>query len=195
MPTPHHDLLASGPAAGFDDPVGMLYACHGRIRRQLDTLRRLAGHLATHGADHEAQRAAAAVLRYFDTAGPHHHADEEEGLFPLVRTWAARCPDAPGAARAVQTMDRLEQGHRDMDAAWQRLRPWLEAIRDGNGAALPAAALNDWHSLYAAHLPMEEEDVFALAAACLSPAQLAGLSRAMAERRGVPWPPPGGLAV
>jgi hypothetical protein len=43
------------PAAGFEVPLEMLSACHGRIERQCQTLLRLAPHLATHGPDQAAR--------------------------------------------------------------------------------------------------------------------------------------------
>ena len=62
----------------------MLAACHGRVESQCDTLRRLLPHVAAHGADVQAREAAVAVMRYFDTAARHHHADEEVDLFPAL---------------------------------------------------------------------------------------------------------------
>ena len=70
--------------AGFDEPIEMLKACHERIERQLSTLERLLPHLAANGCDGEARQAAANILRYFNEAGPHHHADEEQDLFPFL---------------------------------------------------------------------------------------------------------------
>ena len=85
-------------APSFDDPLGMLRACHGRIERQLVTLGRLVRHLPEHGAGcRRARRGARAILRYFDTAAPNHHADEEASVFPRL---LARAPDARDADRA-----------------------------------------------------------------------------------------------
>jgi ATP phosphoribosyltransferase regulatory subunit HisZ len=44
----------SAPAVGFEVPLEMLAACHGRVEAQCATLRRLVGHLARHGADRQA---------------------------------------------------------------------------------------------------------------------------------------------
>src|SRR5512137_386080 len=71
-------------APGYDDPLGMLAACHRRIERQLGTLERLQRHLPVHGCDADARAAAAGILRYFDNAAPHHHADEEDSVFPRL---------------------------------------------------------------------------------------------------------------
>src|ERR1700674_5599716 len=69
---------------GFDDPLEMLLACHRRIEKQLDTLKRLRAHLEARGVDAEASAAAQAVLRYFLKAAVDHQEDEEEDLFPLL---------------------------------------------------------------------------------------------------------------
>jgi iron-sulfur cluster repair protein YtfE (RIC family) len=74
----------SAPAVGFEVPLEMLAACHGRVQHQCETLLRLVTHLQTHGADRPAQEAASAVMRYFDTAARHHHEDEEQDLFPAL---------------------------------------------------------------------------------------------------------------
>lgn len=81
----------SAPAVGFEVPLEMLAACHGRVQHQCKTLLRLVTHLQTHGADRPAQEAANAVMRYFDTAARHHHEDEEQDLFPaLLESMATR---------------------------------------------------------------------------------------------------------
>src|SRR5260221_11412289 len=96
-------------AVGFDDPLEMLLACHRRIEKQLDTLKRLRARLSARGIDAEASSAAQAVLRYFGHAAMSHHDDEEKDLFPLLEQ---RITDAgekggfaalgPGAARDHQ---------------------------------------------------------------------------------------------
>jgi len=72
----------SVPAAGTEAPPEMLSACHRRVEHQCATLRRLVPHLAAHGADSAARTATTNVWRYFETSAKHHHADEEEDLFP-----------------------------------------------------------------------------------------------------------------
>ena len=57
----------SAPAVGFEVPLEMLAACHGRVQHQCATLQRLLPHLQRHGADRDAQDAARAIMRYFDS--------------------------------------------------------------------------------------------------------------------------------
>jgi hypothetical protein len=113
----------SAPAVGFEVPLEMLAACHGRVQHQCETLLRLVAHLQAHGADRPAQEAASAVMRYFDTAARHHHEDEEQDLFPallesmagsdavcLRELTASLCSRPPPARTALGRLrQRLEQ--------------------------------------------------------------------------------------
>ena len=98
-----HPLLTDPTAPSFDDPLGMMAACHRRIERQLATLSRLQRHLPENGCDADARAAARGILRYFDAAAPNHHADEEESLFPRL--------EQALAVRPVTLMAELEDEH------------------------------------------------------------------------------------
>lgn len=165
------------PAPSFDDPLAMLRACHGRIQAQCATLRKLQAHLPAHGCDTQAQQAAQAVLRYFDTAGQHHHEDEERDLFPRLR--------ATGNAEAAALLDRLLTEHETMTAAWQGLRPQLLALTEARAATLDAEITEDFIAAYASHIATENSTLLPLAAQLLSPADLAAIGVNMAKRRGV----------
>ena len=171
--------LLGAAAPGFERPLEVLEACHGRIARQCDTLDRLLAHLPTHGADAQAQQAARAVMAYFDTAAVHHHDDEERNLFPLLEE-----AGAPGACDLVETLT-LE--HEEHALLWRRLRGQLEAIERGASATLDAALAQRFVALNRTHLEFENTHVLPLARQVLGPAELERLGRAMAARRGVPF--------
>jgi hemerythrin-like domain-containing protein len=164
-------------APNFDDPLGMLSACHGRIARQLATLERLRRHLPENGCDHDARIAARAILKYFDTAAPHHHADEEASVFP--RLVQAR----PGSVEAL--VAGLAHDHEALAANWRKLRPLLAAIAAGQRANLPPKLVADVADAYAAHIAREERDLIPLAAQVFDAATIAAIGREMALRRGV----------
>ncbi len=164
-------------APGFDDPLEMLQACHGRIQAQCDTLHRLGSHLQAHGDDAQASQAARAILRYFDTAGRHHHQDEEQDLFPRLL--------ATGDPTARELIAWLLAQHEEMDAAWQALRPQLGDIADQRSAALDAALAEHFISLYARHIALENASLLPLARTQLDAEQLRTLGQSMAARRGV----------
>ncbi len=170
------DPFAATAAPGFDDPLGVLRACHRRIERQLGTLARLRRHLPEHHADHDARVAATAILRYFDTAAVHHHADEEQSLFPRL------IPVAPDMAALAAT---LEREHAELAARWLRMRPLLSAIVARSGAYLPAKGVAELCAAYAAHIAREEGELLPRAAEVLSPADVAAIGSEMAARRDV----------
>ena len=164
--------LHAGPAVGFDQPFEMRAACHARVRRSLDLLQRLQAHVTRHGVDTQARDAAADVLRYFDLAGPAHHEDEERHVLPRLRQ--------QGQAELVA---RLQADHAEMTRLWAALRPPLLAWAAGEAADLPEDSMHRYIEIYAAHMPLEEEQAFPLAAADLDEATLKSMGSEMAARR------------
>ena len=171
------------PAPGFDDPLNLLRACHDRIRERLDTLERLPGHLARCGADVEACAAVRRILAYFDGAAPHHHADEDRDLFPLLLAAEGR---SGWDAKIPAILDRLAGEHPRLEQGWGILRIDLEAVTEGEARPLSEAAA--WVRMNREHLALEETHVLPLAARLLNSRELERLGRAMARRRGVAFP-------
>jgi len=169
--------LLGAAAPGFDRPLDVLEACHGRIARQCDTLGKLLAHLPAHGADAQAQQAAGAILTYFDTAAVHHHDDEERNLFPLLEQ-----AGAPGACDLVETLT-LE--HDELALLWRRLRGQLQQIEAGSAATLDEVLTHRFVALNRSHLEFENTHVLPLARQVLDAAAIERLGRAMAARRGV----------
>ncbi len=169
------------PAPDFSTPLELLHACHGRIEAQCATLMKLPSYLLNHGADAQVQQAATAVLRYFSTAARHHHEDEEQDIFPMVRAHAATA----GNDRMRVLLDNLIAQHRDMEAAWNGLRPWLESLARGESPEFDASRITAFFALYQAHILHEEQGLLPYCRAALKPEQLAVLGEHMARRRGV----------
>ena len=164
-------------AADFDHPLEMLAACHDRIEDRCDLLLRLIDHAAKHGCDAQAMQAAANVIRYFDTAGEHHHEDEERDLFPRLI--------AADATRSMALVEALVEEHGAMRKAWRGLHAALEMIARGEPAMLEAARVRSFSELYRAHIAREEAELLPLARALLSVDELEAIGRSMARRRGV----------
>jgi len=169
------DLFPSA-APGFDDPLGMLVACHRRIERELGTLARLQRHLPEHGCDDDARTAARAIMKYFDGAAPNHHADEEGSVFPRLL--------ASGQAVAGPLIDDLEREHATLATNWRRLRPLLAGIASSARANLAPKQVNDLRAMYAAHIRREENVLIPLAARVLDAEALRQIGQEMAARRG-----------
>jgi len=180
MPTPFPGFPT--PAAGPDAPLQMLGDCHARITRQCDTLKRLVAHVRDHGSDGQAITAAGNVMRYFDVAALLHHADEEENLFPELRM-AMAASDAVCIREIIQT---LENQHRDLENNWQRLRPDMALIAQGQPASLDGALVEAFISLYREHTRREDDELFPMAARLLDEQALARIGKAMADRRARP---------
>jgi hemerythrin-like domain-containing protein len=166
--------------AGFDDPLEMLLACHRRIEKQLETLKRLRAHVDANGVDAEASAAAQAVLRYFAKAGANHHQDEEEDVLPMLDR---RIADAGEHARFTHFRERLEADHRQLEAAWHRLRRPLEGIADGLTRTLPPADVQSFVDAYAHHIVAEESTLREFVDRWLDDADRMALGRSMAARR------------
>jgi hemerythrin-like domain-containing protein len=173
-------LSSAAAAPGFDHPLEMLRACHGKILRQCEILKKLAVHLHNKGCDSQVKLATQGILRYFDTAGQFHHQDEEENLFPALRTY----PDVDTAL-----LDRLLSEHVVMLAAWDALRPVLVQLAEGNNVKLDAALCEQFIGSYSRHITLENAELLPHAARLLSPQQMEMIGRHMAERRGANYPP------
>lgn len=167
---------ANIPAPTFDDPLGMLAACHERIAAQCELLEKLTRHVSTHGGDEQAIQAARNVLRYFDTAGQHHHQDEELDLFPQLLSSAD-----PAAATLIS---QILAEHRTLEENWQALRPRLLALAEAASAQLDAQIVTRFNAGYAAHIALENAELLPLAERLLDAAQRETLGRHMAARRG-----------
>ncbi len=163
----------NAPAAGFDAPFDMLAACHERISNLLDIIGRLQAHLPVRGADSEARAAAVRILRYFDMAGPKHHADEEADLFPLLESRAA----------LSELLPKLRADHRDMEAAYAVFRPGLVAVAEGDAVLWQQGPATHFCLLYRRHIALEDAELIPVASALISAAEQEQLGRSMADRR------------
>lgn len=174
--------LNTATAPDFDDPLGLLRACHGRIERFAGLALRLADEPLA-APPQPVQEAAGQVLRYFERAGPMHHADEETDLLPALRH---RLGSAPGGALG-ELLAGLAREHAELDGHWQALRPLLAELRAGRPVAPAAYAerARAFHAAQTGHLARENAHLLPAAETHLTGSDLAALGAAMARRRGV----------
>ncbi|MBA5639035.1 pyridoxamine 5'-phosphate oxidase [Duganella sp. LX20W] len=168
-------------APDFNQPIAVLKHCHDRIRKQLQTLQNLLGHLPQHGADTAAQKAAEAILKYFDNAAPLHHGDEEQDLMPMLQA-TARGADAALLAAVVPG---ILADHARMDAEWTILKSQLDKIANGSSTALSVEDVNRFSEAYAAHMLTEETQIAPMAKRLFTDEQMELLGQAMQRRRGI----------
>jgi len=166
----------------FSDPIGLMSDCHRRIEMFMRTLSMAAEFEGRRLSDDES-RALDAALRYFREAAPKHNADEEESLFPRLRS----LPHLE-VQRALADLDWLEQEHRwaaplhmEIDRLGQQ---WLSNRELGTDEVRAfQTALRKLAAMYSTHIHFEESALFPLAARVLSPAQTTDIAREMAKRR------------
>ena len=166
-------------APDFSDPLGLLRACHERIFQHCATLERLPSHLNEAGPDQEFCTAAAAIHRYFATAARHHHADEEQDLFPRLTQQSQTLAD---------TVLQLQHEHSQLDALWQELAPLLANPSAIDEPAAFAALVERFSRAYRDHASKENRDILNIAQQILSSDELRELGQRMAQRRGVSPP-------
>jgi hemerythrin-like domain-containing protein len=166
--------------SGFDDPLGMLQDCHRRIERFLAILCDLAERAHARALTSEEASAIRGALAYFREGGRRHTADEEESLFPRMRTLAP-----PGT---LDPLDHLEDDHREAD----QLHDDVDRLYSGWLAAgplnlTPEQSLLDktrrLRALYAEHIQTEETTVFPAAARILDRATIAAIGSEFRARR------------
>ena len=168
-------------APDFNQPIAVLKHCHDRIRKQLLTMQNLLAHLPKHGADADAQKAAQAVLKYFNNAAHLHHEDEEQNLVPMLQA-TARDADA---VLLNELVPAILAGHEQMDRDWHIIKSQLEQIANGQSSALSARDVQGFCDTYAAHMAVEEANIAPMAKRLFSPEQMAQLGSAMQVRRGI----------
>ena len=180
-------------ARDFSDPLGVLSDCHRRIERFLGGLLQVVRQAAGGVMTREEREALEGGVRYFREAAPKHTADEEESLFPRLRL-----SKDPAALDVLRIVDALEVDHRtamqDHARMEQLATSWITAGRlSAESTRRLGEALGRLDLLYRRHIAIEDGEVFPSAARMLDAASLGAIGAEMACRRGVVWPPNGGL--
>ena len=170
-------LTASVAAPSFDEPLDMLYACHDKVRVFCEQLDALPGYIASHGHSHAALNTIHGIVRYFEIAGPAHHQDEEDELFPLI---LARQPEA------APKIEQLLGEHGYLHSRWNAIRDDLLAFSEGKLEQLNGAEILEFTRLYREHAQREEAWLFPVAGTLISEDELAEAGKRMAARRTAP---------
>lgn len=179
--------------ANFTDPIGLMTDCHRRIERFLEILVRIARESGSKSLMPHEQVALQTALNYFRDSAPKHTADEEDSLFPRLRSEAASTPGSPRAVawdEIMTRMDSLENDHVTADRAHSAVdrlgRKWLDKGElSKTDAKQLLGHLMDLQQLYQGHITIEEREVFPAAARMLSYGARKTMGEEMAKRRGV----------
>ena len=171
--------------SNFTEPLGMLSDCHKRIQYFLRALVVLAEHALDGPLNQDQRIRLETALRYFCEGGPRHTADEEQSLFPRLRSI-----DTPAIRETFAKIEDLEADHRQAEAKHREVdtigRRWLAdgQITDKEATQL-SALLAGLSRLYDRHLVIEETEIFTVARAVLPASEKEALGQEMARRRGI----------
>lgn len=171
------------PLADFRQPIEMMKDCHRRIEHFLGVLNKVNAQFGAGELTEEARRALEASLNYFANFAPRHTADEEQSLFPRMRS-----SKNTEAGKVMAELDRLERDHRRGEAGHalvdRLVHQWLAKGRiDEAQRSRLQRALDELTLMYAAHIHLEERQVFVLASQMLKPEQLRDIGEEMKRRR------------
>lgn len=166
--------------ATLDYPLEHLTACHRRIEERLATLERVIPHFAD--KREEALAAIASAMRFFDTNGNWHTADEEESLFPRI---ASGLNEEESALVA-----KLEAQHQEAEAIFARLRAVVAKLKEENPCSQQrikeyAELCGTLCAIYREHIQVEDSRIPAIGRRILSPRELDLISQEMKLRRGL----------
>jgi hemerythrin-like domain-containing protein len=165
----------------FREPIDYLYADHFRQR----VVCKFLDEIALDPAAQDAARLAGIVLAYLEQELPQHIADEEQELFPRLRS---RCVPADNAGRIL---GMLSEEHRQDGDLCEVVSEGLRALAEGHGASqsdgfVRAAAA--FAETQRRHLAWEDDVVLPLARERLTNEDLGEMGHNMAKRRGASYP-------
>lgn len=170
-------LIEPMPATLLAEPLNWLFAEHYRHRELCALLERIAS--ATLLLREETEEALAFLRR--DMAL--HIVDEEDDLFPLLRR---RCDPEDDLSR---TLGILSADHsRDLDLSALLMERMEAALKSGRPVGADRAdrrLFEEFAAQERRHIALENAVVLPIARLRLKPADLQGLSRRMAARRGM----------
>ena len=140
-----------------DAPIGHFSHCHVGILSQLSRMNELPALLAPAAL---ARKTAEQSIAFFSKGMYVHHKEEEQELFPAVRSSAHAGPER---LRVDSLIEQLTAGHRELEALWESIAPALNKVAKGQETKLDEAALTRLVQQYRAHAQLEENEFLPLA--------------------------------
>ncbi|MDH2998659.1 hypothetical protein A1D22_02520 [Pasteurellaceae bacterium LFhippo2] len=159
----------------WEEPIDMLYACHGRVKSFCRQLSILPDYLEKNGVNQAVKNDVQQILNYFNQAAPLHHDDEEKDFFPAL---VAQLPEAQ------KEIDLLESQHIHLHSNWDKLSAQLVALLNGERDNVDRELIKQFIAGYDEHIAIEEP-LFELGKQHLSQENLQAIGKTMADRRKV----------
>lgn len=166
-------ILEPQQFATWNEPIEMLYACHGKVKRFCHQLSILPGYLEKNGVNQAVLNDVKIILQYFNQAAPLHHKDEEQDFFPAL---IAKVPEAKA------DVEELERQHVDLHENWRLLSAQLEELIAQTREKVDAELIQRFVLGYDKHIAIEEP-LFELGKQHLSETELNSIGKIMSKRR------------
>ncbi len=176
-------VIGEDPGSDFRNPIGLLTDCHRRIEKFLNVLNTVArkGQGAVLDAEH--RRAFEIALRYFRESAPKHTADEEESLFPRLRTRAGTESKVISDLIEILNADHrlLTGSHEEVDglSRWWLANDFLES----QDTSRLVTIIQDLKQVYERHIAIEEHNIFPMAGRIILAEDFQVIAKEMARRR------------
>ena len=166
----------------FEQPLSLLRSCHDKIIHFSSSLYKLSQALHKDGWTEQLETSADQIRHYFNVAGPEHHKDEEEHLFPAVIALDPECTQTQ-SLELVSLINTLIREHVESDLLWEALDNMLaERTEDFNSLEQMA---EQFAQSMSEHAQIENEQIFPYAEQHISEQAFREMGRAIAKRRGV----------
>lgn len=168
----------------FSNPTGLLSDCHRRVEMFMGALESVAA-VCDKPVTAQARHSLDLALRYFREAAPKHTADEEESLFPVLRSI-----DDAALKAALGRLDALEADHRWAEPLHAEVDSvglaYLQSGHlDRDQASRFKNAVRQLAEMYRRHIEVEDSQVFPAASRVLNEEQKKQIASEMAARRSV----------
>ncbi|MDU8924150.1 hemerythrin domain-containing protein [Pasteurellaceae bacterium LIM206] len=165
--------LTPQESATWEQPIEMLFACHGRVKRFCRQLRILPEYLQKNGVNQAVKNDVRQIITYFNVAAPLHHEDEEKDFFPLLLKYA------PQAQADIET---LERQHESLHENWAKLCVQLEELLADQRGEISLELITAFTRGYDMHIPLEEP-LFQMGKELIPTEALRPIGKKMAQRR------------
>ena len=159
-----------------EGPIEHLFACHRRIEDRLSILERAGEHIEL--APGEALTAITNSLRFMDTSGVLHTVDEEQSIFPRLRSHLT--------ADELAYLDELESQHREADRVYESLKGVVTELTQSQTPEL----IHQYRDLvkrlahaYRDHIASEDATLLPIGRRVLNGSELAEIQSEMRGRR------------
>lgn len=165
--------------ASFEDPLGLLTSCHDKIIHFSSTLYKLSTLLRQDGWSEELSTTAKNIRRYFNIAGPEHHLDEEQHLFPAIIAYDLKSEHQ----EIITLINQMIKDHVESDALWEKIDLLLS--QQSNDFKQLEKLSEQFEKSMHEHAELENSIIFPFAKTHISEKEFKKMGKAIAERRGV----------